>query len=240
VKEHFRGPSERIDVSVSSPVAPVMTVQVFQWTGTAIGALLGTGTALPPDANGVSGLILASPVPVAAGSIYVLRLTIAFGFTYIKGDSAQTTPIPYLVNCAGNPGTFPPCTALPASGTHGTWLKLRAGPCGQTLNAFATSIGAGCGNAPTFTPPALWTPDPPLLGTSFPMIVSGYFGPAGTVQLFWAAGPATAGLNLGLGFGCTSYLDPATLQLRSRSRARRSPTARRSAFRSIRHSRGSS
>jgi hypothetical protein len=204
---------ERIDVSVSSPVAPIMTVQVFQWTGTAIGALLGTGTALPPDANGVSGLILASPVPVAAGSIYVLRLTIAQSFTYIEGHSAQTTPIPYLVNCAGNPGTFPPCTALPASGTHGTWLKFRAMACGQTPNAFATQIGFGCGNAPTFSPPILWTPDPPVLGTSFPMIVSGYFGAAGTIHLFWAAGPATAGLNLGLGFGCTSYLDPASIQL---------------------------
>jgi hypothetical protein len=205
---------EQIDLFVSSPITPAITVQVFQWTGTAIGALLGTGTSMPPNANGISAFILASPVPVAAGSIYVLRLTIAASTAYIGGNLAQQTPIPYLLNCNGNPGgTFPPCTALPTSGTHGTWLKFRAMACGQPPFATATQVGAGCGSAPTFSPPFLWTSDPPVLGTSFPMIVSGYFGPAGMIHLFWAAGPATAGLNLGLGFGCTSYLDPASVQL---------------------------
>lgn len=204
---------DRIDVGVSSPITPAMTVQVFQWTGTAIGALLSTGTSLPPDANGVSGLLLSTPVPVAAGSIYVMRLTIAASVAFIRGDAAQPTPIPYLLNCAGNPGgTFPPCTFLPVTGTHGTWLKFRAAACGQTPNAFVTTIGAGCGSWPTFGPPILWTPDPPVLGTSFPLIVTGYFGAAGAIHLFWAAGPATAGLNLGLGFGCMNYLDPVSIQ----------------------------
>jgi hypothetical protein len=204
---------EQIDLKVSSPTTPAITMQVFQWTGTGIGPVLGSGTSLTPNAAGVSGFMIAPAVPVAAGSIYVLRLTIAASFAYISGDLAQPTPVPYVLNCGPFPvGMFPPCIAFPAAGTSGTWIKFRGMACGQTPFATAMQVGAGCGSAPTFSPPVLWTYDPPVLGSSFPMIVNGYFGSAGVIHLFWAGGPATAGLSLGLGFGCTSYLDPVSTQ----------------------------
>lgn len=84
--------------------------------------------------------------------------------------------------------------------------------CAPPPYASALQVGSGCGNAAGFSPPVRWTADAPVLGLPFPMYVTGYFGSGGIVHLYWAAGPATPGLNLGLGFGCTSYLDPVSVQ----------------------------
>jgi hypothetical protein len=50
----------------------------------------------------------------------------------------------------------------------------------------------------------------PVLGTNFYFFSGSSFG--GTVHVFWAVGPATAGTSLGLGGGCNTYLDLVSLQ----------------------------
>lgn len=207
---------EQIDIAASVPIATVVTVQVFQWTGTALGPLLGSGTSLPPTFNGTMSLIpliLSPPLTVFAGSSYALRLTLSVGFLFVVGNPSQPTPIPYLLNCGPTGGGFfPPCSTYATSGTYRPWLSFRANACGQIPYAVATQIGVGCGAPPTVGNPYLYTFTPPVLGTPFTFSVLGYFGVGGTIHVFWAAGPATAGLNLGLGGGCTSYLDPISLQ----------------------------
>jgi len=68
-------------------------------------------------------------------------------------------------------------------------------------------MGASCaaGGAACF----LGITGPPALGSTPVLLIAG--GP-GTLNVYWALGPATPGLDLGLGFGCSLYLGPASLQ----------------------------
>jgi hypothetical protein len=199
---------ERIDIYASFVAGSnVVSVQVFQSTGTALGPFVGSGASIPPS-DFLIPLILSPPLPVTTGSSYAMRLTISAGFLLITGDSSQPTPIPYLLNCGVSPPLLSPsCASYPVTGAHGAMLSFRSNSCGQTPYAVATQVGTGCGGLP----PGLGTNTPPVLGTQFTFSVNGFFQ-TGSCQIFWAAGPATAGLNLGLGGGCSSYLDPVSLQ----------------------------
>jgi hypothetical protein len=57
--------------------------------------------------------------------------------------------------------------------------------------------------------PLLAASTPPVFGSLFSFHVTANVG-GGPIHLFWAHGPATGGIDLGLGGGCTSYLDPAS------------------------------
>ena len=74
------------------------------------------------------------------------------------------------------------------------------------ITASATPVGTGCGGSFSVF---LAAPYLPVLGTNFYFFSGSSFG--GTVHVFWAVGPATAGTSLGFG-GCNTYLDLASLQ----------------------------
>jgi hypothetical protein len=154
--------------------------------------------------------VLSSAVPLTSGAFYVLHLTLSSGLFQLVGDAAQPVPIQYVLNCGPNPPpAFPPCSSYATSGTFGARLRFRALACGPTPLASAVQIGTGCGVAPYF--PDLYTNLPPVLGTAaFPLWVSSFVG--GYIQIYWAFGSATGGNNLGFGGGCTSYMDPVSLQ----------------------------
>jgi hypothetical protein len=191
------------------PIASVISVAVHQSNGSVLGPLLGTGASGPQSAGWIP-LVLSSAVPLTSGAFYVLHLTLSSGIFQLVGDAAQPVPIQYVLNCGPNPPpAFPPCSSYATSGTFGARLRFRALACGPTPLASAVQIGTGCGVAPYF--PALYTNLPPVLGTTvFPLWVSSFV--SGYIQIYWAVGPATGGSNLGLGGGCTSYLDPVSLQ----------------------------
>jgi hypothetical protein len=201
---------ERIDIeNAGFPIAATITVAVHQSNGTALGALIGLGASGAQTTSWMP-LLLTAPVVLTSGAFYVLHLTISSGTFQVAGDAAQPVPLPYLLGCGLNPPPiFPPCSSYPISGTFGARLRFRALACGPTPLASAVQVGGGCGIAPVF--PSLSTNLPPVLGTTtFPLWVTGFV--SGYIQIFWAVGPATAGMNLGLGGGCTSYLDPVSVQ----------------------------
>jgi hypothetical protein len=195
---------ERIDLVTTFPVtSQVISVQVFQATGTTLGTFLGSGSAIPQTAH----LALTAPVAFTAGSTYAVRLTISSSFLVIIGNSVPSTPIQYVLNCGATPpALFPPCSSHPVTGTFGACLSFRSNACGQTPYAVATQIGTGCGAAANLSVNA-----PPVLGSALQFLASGFFQ-SGSCQVFFAAGPATAGVSLPFGPGCNAYLDLVSLQ----------------------------
>jgi hypothetical protein len=198
---------EVIDIYSSGfPTNSVISVEVYQQNGATLGAFLGRGASVPPSAGWIP-MFLAAPIPFAAATTYALRLTISANFLFVSGDGTQPVPVSYVLNCGPSPPTLiPPCGSIAPVGTYGARLRFRATACGPTPWAVATQVGLGCGA----TQSALGTNVPPVLGTTFPFFVTGSFG-GGPIQIYWAAGPATTGVNLGIGGGCTTYLDLVSL-----------------------------
>jgi hypothetical protein len=195
---------ERIDLNPSGAQGSTISAEVFQASGITLGPLVGTGVASPQ--NYVVALVFNPPLPLAAGASYALRMTLPSGSVRFTGDPAQPTPISYLLNCGATPPLmFPACSSYPVTGTFGAMMTFRSSSCGQLPYAVATMVGAGCGAGASFT-----TTTPPVLGAPFTFWLSGFFQ-SGSCQVFWAAGPATTGLSLGIS-NCTSYLDPVSLQ----------------------------
>jgi hypothetical protein len=200
---------ERIDVAFSVLAATQATLDVFQTVGGMLGPQIGTGTLPTPPQGGLVAFNLVAPVAFSSGSVYALKLTIATGSGYLTGPLTPPMLLPYALVCGPNPPPmFFPCVSFPTLGTFGARLQFRATPCGPTPWAVATQVGVGCG------PPGSGTVTlasiPPVLGTAFWFGFSSAGG--GTVQVFLASGPATAGVNPGLAPGCLVYLDFGSLQ----------------------------
>jgi hypothetical protein len=196
---------ERIDLNPEYPAGSTISAEVFQASGTTLGPLVGSGVDASPQ-NWVVALVFNPPLALAAGSSYALRMTLPSGSVRFSGDSAQPTPLSYLLNCGATPPSmFPPCSSYPVTGTFGAMMTFRSSSCGQLPNAVATMVGAGCGAGANFS-----TNTPPVLGAPFTFWLGGFFY-SGSCQVFWAAGAATLGLSVGIS-NCTSYLDPVSLQ----------------------------
>jgi hypothetical protein len=199
---------ERIDFySAALPAGAGLTIDVYHDNGGTLGPLLGSGAGIPPYGGWIA-TPLTAPVLLFDGIAYALRFTIASGSVAINGDIGLPTALPYVLNCGANPPfQIPPCTSFPITGTHGTRLRFRANGCGPTPYAVATQVGTSCGGAPA----NLFSSGPPVLGTVFTFFVNSFLG-GGPIHIYWAAGAATAGTNLGIGGGCTAWLDLVSLQ----------------------------